>query len=94
MIRLPLLEAGHGIQLVGLNVPFGLVNTVANTGLDGLPANVRAQLPQIDRSQARLGVVLGLVATALPLPLLLLPLLLLLLLLLHRVRVLVLAHRV
>ena len=43
----------HGIQLVGLNVPFGLVNAVANTGLDGLPANLRSSLPQIDRGQAR-----------------------------------------
>lgn len=42
----------HQIQLVGLNVPFGLVNAVANTGLDGLPANVRQTLPQIDRGQA------------------------------------------
>lgn len=42
----------HGIQLVGLNVPFGLVNAVANTGLDGLPDRLKTQLPsEVDRDQ-------------------------------------------
>lgn len=42
----------HGIQLVGLNVPFGLVNAVANTGLDELSDKFKAQLPaDIDRGQ-------------------------------------------
>ena len=37
---------------VGLNVPFGLVNAVANTGLDGLPDKLKTQLPvEIDRGQ-------------------------------------------
>jgi hypothetical protein len=37
---------------VGLNVPFGLVNAVANTGLDELSDKFKAQLPaDIDRGQ-------------------------------------------
>ena len=37
---------------MGLNVPFGLVNAVANTGLDGLPDKLKTQLPvEIDRGQ-------------------------------------------
>ena len=41
----------RGIQLIGLNVPFGLVNAVANVGLDGLPPKMKEYVPAIDKGQ-------------------------------------------
>ena len=43
----------HGIRLVGLNVPFGLVNAVANVGLEGLPPQMAEYVPDIDLGQKR-----------------------------------------
>ena len=43
----------HQIRLVGLNVPFGMVNAVANYGLDALPSDLKQFMPTVDRGQRR-----------------------------------------
>lgn len=38
----------HQIPMRGLNIPFEIASQVGRVGLDGLPANIKVQLPEMD----------------------------------------------
>ena len=42
----------NGIPIIALNAPVGLTNRISEVGIDGLSADEKQQLPEIDRSNA------------------------------------------